>query len=246
MRRFFTDPENIVDDKIKIIEDASHISKVLRMEVDDEIIVFDGSGTDYVAKLEVINPKECIASILSCSHSEAEPDTKIYVFQGLPKAGKMETIVQKCVELGVCEIIPVQMQRCVVKLDQKGKTEKAKRWNKVSMEASKQCGRSIIPKVLEPVDFKTSLEMLNDLDLSIMPYEVLGHEGKRGLKQVLNEFKGKTIGILIGPEGGFSDSEAEEAKENNILQIGLGKRILRTETVASSVIPIIMYEKDEI
>ncbi|MBQ2891140.1 MAG: 16S rRNA (uracil(1498)-N(3))-methyltransferase [Clostridia bacterium] len=246
MRRFFTDPENIIDGKVRIIEDASHISKVLRMEIGEEIIVFDGSGKDYVARLDEISPKECIASIVSSKISDTEPDIKVYIFQGIPKSGKMETIIQKCVELGVYKIIPVEMQRCVVKLDNKGKADKTKRWNKVSVEASKQCGRSVIPEIIEPVDYQTSLLMLKELDLAIMPYEVLGHEGRRGLKELLGEFKGKSIGVIIGPEGGFSDSEAEEAKRNNIYQIGLGKRILRTETVASSLIPIIMYEKDEI
>ncbi len=246
MRRFFTDPENIIDGKVRIIEDASHISKVLRMEVGEEIIVFDGSGNDYIAQLYEISPKECIATIISSKKSETEPDIKVYIFQGIPKSGKMETIIQKCVELGVYKIIPVEMQRCVVKLDNKGKVDKTKRWNKVSVEASKQCGRSVIPEVCEPVSYKTALLMLKELDLAIMPYEVLGHEGRRGLKELLGDFKGKSIGVIIGPEGGFSDSEAEEAKENNIYQIGLGKRILRTETVASSLIPIIMYEKDEI
>ncbi len=246
MRRFFTDPENIVDGKVRIIEDASHISKVLRMEIGEEIVVFDGSGNDYIARLDSISPKECIASIVSSKVSDTEPDIKVYIFQGIPKSGKMETIIQKCVELGVYKIIPVEMQRCVVKLDNKGKADKTKRWNKVSVEASKQCGRSVIPEIIEPVNYKTALLMLKELDLAFMPYEVLGHEGRRGLKELLGEFKGKSIGVIIGPEGGFSDSEAEEAKENNIYQIGLGKRILRTETVASSLIPIIMYEKDEI
>lgn len=246
MRRFFTDPENIIDGKVRIIEDASHISKVLRMEIGEEIVVFDGSGNDYIARLDSISPKECIAAIVSSKVSDTEPDIKVYIFQGIPKSGKMETIIQKCVELGVYKIIPVEMQRCVVKLDNKGKADKTKRWNKVSVEASKQCGRSVTPEVYEPVNYQTALLMLKELDLAIMPYEVLGHEGRRGLKELLGEFKGKSIGVIIGPEGGFSDSEAEEAKENNIYQIGLGKRILRTETVASSLIPIIMYEKDEI
>ncbi len=246
MRRFFTDPENIINGKIKIVEDASHISKVLRMNIGDEIVVFDGSGNDYYAKLDSINPKECIASVISSEKSDTEPNIKIYIFQGLPKSGKMETIVQKCVELGVYEIIPVEMQRSVVKLDNKSRSEKAKRWNKVSVEASKQCGRSVIPKVSEPVNYVKALEMLKNLDLAIMPYEVLGHDGKRGLKEILNEFTGSSVGILIGPEGGFSNKEAELAHNKNVHQIGLGKRILRTETVASSIIPIVMYEKDEI
>lgn len=246
MRRFFTDPENINGNEIRIYEDASHITKVLRMNTGDELIVFDGGGYEYRARLVSITPKECIADIIDKTESEAEPQIKVSVFQGIPKSGKMETIIQKVVELGAHEIVPVEMARCVVRLDGKGKTEKTKRWNKVSVEAAKQCGRSVIPKVLEPVSYKNALEMMKKLDLSLMPYEVLGHEGKHGLKELLKEFNGKSVGVIIGPEGGFSDEEAEMAKSFGIHTIGLGRRILRTETVASAVVPIIMYEKDEI
>lgn len=246
MRRFFTEPINISDGKIRIIEDAGHITKVLRMSVGDEIIVFDGTGKEYLSKLEVISPKECLATVVSEEFSSSEPRIKVSVFQGIPKSGKMETIIQKVVELGAYEIIPVEMERCVVRLDGKSRVEKAKRWNKVSVEAAKQCGRSFIPKVLEPVDFGKALEMMKTHDLAVMPYEVLGHEGEKGLKPLLKSFDGETIGVIIGPEGGFSDKEAELAKNNGVNQIGLGERILRTETVASAIVPIIMYEKDEI
>ncbi len=246
MRRFFTEPINISDGKIRIIEDAGHITKVLRMSVGDEIIVFDGTGKEYLSKLEAISPKECLATVVSEEFSSSEPRIKVSVFQGIPKSGKMETIIQKVVELGAYEIIPVEMERCVVRLDGKSRAEKAKRWNKVSVEAAKQCGRSFIPKVLEPVDFGKALEMMKMLDLAVMPYEVLGHEGEKGLKSLLKSFDGETIGVVIGPEGGFSDKEAELAKNNGVNQIGLGERILRTETVASAIVPIIMYEKDEI
>ncbi len=246
MRRFFTDPENIADGLARIYEDAVHITKVLRMKENDEIIVFDGSGFEYVAKLESINQNECVARILRKTKSEAEPYVKVVIFQGIPKSGKMETIVQKVVELGAVEIVPVEMERCVVRLDHKGRREKAKRWNKVCVEAAKQCGRGCLPQVLEPVSFNVALEMMKKLDLSLMPYEVLGHEGEKGLKELLRNFDGQSVGILIGPEGGFSDGEASLAESMGINQIGLGKRILRTETVASTIVPIIMYEKDEI
>ena len=246
MRRFFTEPMNICDGKIRIIEDASHITKVLRMSEGDEIIVFDGTGKEYKARLDVISQKECLASVVSEEFSSAEPSVKVSVFQGIPKSGKMETIIQKVVELGAYQIVPVEMERCVVKLDGKSRVEKAKRWNKVSVEAAKQCGRSVIPKVLEPIEYNKALEMMSELDLAIMPYEVLGHDGEKGLKELLQSFNGKSVGVIIGPEGGFSDKEAENAKNKGIKQIGLGKRILRTETVASAIVPIIMYDKDEI
>ena len=175
--------------------------------------------------------------------SESEPKVKVTVFQGIPKSDKMEQIIQKCVELGAFSIVPVKTDRCIAKVKD---NEKIKRWNKISREAVKQCGRGIVPKVLEPIDFKEALSLMKEMDIALMPYEILGHEGEHGLKDILKSNKdAKEIGIIIGPEGGFSDSEAHLAEEFGLKTIGLGKRILRTETVASSVLSVIMYEYDE-
>ncbi len=248
MRRFFTEPQNISDDVAQIFEDSKHIEKVLRMNTGDRIMVFDGSGAEYIAELISIEKDVCRAKILEKNLSQSEPKIKISLFQGLPKSGKMETIIQKAVELGVFEIIPVMMERCVTKINNPASgAEKSKRWNKVSLEAVKQCGRGIVPRVHEPVSFEDAIEMMKKLHLPLMPYEILGHEGKHGLKDVLESKKdADTFGILVGPEGGFSDSEAEYAISQGIRAIGLGRRILRTETVASAVIPMIMYERNEI
>ncbi|MBQ7960656.1 MAG: 16S rRNA (uracil(1498)-N(3))-methyltransferase [Clostridia bacterium] len=248
MRRFFTEPQNISGGVAEIFEDSKHIEKVLRMNCGDRILVFDGSGTEYIAELVSIEKNLCRARILEETQSLSEPQVKITLFQGLPKSGKMETIIQKSVELGVFEIVPVIMDRCVTKIANKSAgEEKAKRWNKVSVEAVKQCGRGLIPKVLEPVSFEKAIEMMKELDLSLMPYELLGHEGKTGLKKVLSDKPDATsFGILVGPEGGFSDEEAAFALENEITAIGLGRRILRTETVSGALIPIIMFDRNEI
>lgn len=246
MRRFFTDPENIIGDNIRIIEDASHITKVLRKSPGDKIIVFDGSGYEYTASLSVVNSKECLAKVIKKEFSACEPDIKVSLFQGLPKSDKMDLIVQKSVELGVYEITPVISERCVSKLNEKNSEVKIRRWNKISVEAAKQCGRGICPRVTSPLSFSDAVSKMKELSLAVMPYEVLGHEGEHGLKELLKKWDGKSIGILIGPEGGFSDFEAEFAKERGIYQVGLGRRILRTETVGSSLISIVMYEKDEI
>ncbi len=247
MRRFFTEPENIKGNTAYIKDDASHITKVLRMNVGDEILVFDGTGYEYTAKLKEINKIECIAEITERTKSLSEPEVKITLFQGLPKASKMEYIVQKAVELGVYEIVPVEMERCVVRLnDDKSKADKVRKWQKVSVEAVKQCGRGKIPQIAMPIDFKTAVSKLKEFDLAIMPYEIMGHDGDKGLKEILKSNpQAKRIAIIVGSEGGFSDSEAMLAKENGIFQCGLGKRILRTETVGSALISIIMYEKDE-
>lgn len=247
MRRFFTEPQNINGNKAAIFEDSRHISQVLRMNPGDEILVFDGSGWEYKARLVQIDKKVCYAEIFEKNASLCEPETLITLFQGLPKTGKMETIVQKAVELGVSRIVPVEMERCVTKIKDAGAArEKALRWNKVSLEAAKQCGRGRIPEVSQPVSFAEAIEEMTKLELSIMPYEELGHEGNVGLKEVLQAHKSaKEIAIIVGPEGGFSKDEAKLAADNGISMVGLGKRILRTETVASAVIPVIMYEKNE-
>ncbi len=247
MRRFFTDPDNIKDDMIDIFEDSRHIEKVLRMNCGDRVLVFDGTGMEYTAELVSIEKNFCRARVVDKSVSLSEPKTGVTLFQGLPKSGKMELIVQKAVELGVFEIVPVIMERCVVKINGKSMgEEKAARWNKVSVEAAKQCGRGIVPKVTEPVSFEEAINRMKNLELAIMPYEELGHQGKTGLKKLLEENKAaKTIGVVVGPEGGFSEEEAALAKEMGINTVGLGKRILRTETVSGAILPVIMYDRDE-
>lgn len=248
MRRFFTEPQNISNGIAEIFEDSKHIEKVLRMTCGDRIVVFDGSGIEYVAELVSIEKNLCKAKILEENQSLSEPQVKITLFQGLPKSGKMETIIQKSVELGVFEIVPVMMERCVTKISNKAAgEEKAKRWNKVSVEAVKQCGRGLVPQVHEPVYFEKAVEMMKVLELPLMPYEFLGHQGKKGLKELLSENPdASTFGIMVGPEGGFSDGEAAFAIENGIKTIGLGHRILRTETVSGALIPMIMFDRNEI
>ncbi len=246
MRRFFTEPENISGTEATIFEDAEHISKVLRMNEGDEIIIFDGSGYEYISKLTQIDKAFCKAEIITKSFSEQEPAVSVTIYQGIPKSGKMEDIIQKSVELGAVSIIPVSMDRCVSKIESgKKEAEKIKRWNKVAVSAAKQCGRGIIPTVEPPLTFKQAIEKLRETELAIMPYEVLGHNGEAGLKTALKKYKAKEIGVIIGPEGGFSDSEAKLAMDSGIVTVGLGKRILRTETVSSAIISAIMYEKDE-
>ncbi len=245
MRRFFTEPENISGNTIRILEDASHITRVLRMEPGEQILVFDGTGYEYTAELTAIDNKECQAEILDRKFSEQEPETKITIYQALPKSGKMESIIQKSVELGVTSIVPTATDRCVVKLDGKAKAEKPKRWNKISLEAAKQCGRGVVPKVGTPISFQEAISQLKSMELALMPYEVLGHQGECSLKGVLQEKPYREIGVLIGPEGGFSDEEAELAQASGVKLIGLGKRILRTETVAAAITSMIMYEMNE-
>ena len=247
MRRFFTEPENIKENLAYIYDDASHISKVLRLGEGEDIIVFDGSGYEYLARLKTIGKSECVAEIYEKKESKSEPKIKVTLFQGVPKSGKMEQIIQKCTELGIYRVVPVMTERCVVKFSDKKSTEsKIARWQKVAVEAAKQSGRGIIPQVSLPMKFSEAAEFLAQYDLAVMPYELLGHEGGAGLREAVKGVDGcKTVGIMVGPEGGFSGSEAELAKSLGIRLCGLGRRILRTETVGAALTAILMYENNE-
>jgi len=246
LHKFFVNPNDVNDYKIRIMEDAGHISRVLRLNVGDEILIFDGIGTEYDCVLDIVGKSECVATIIEKRPCRGEPKTKVILFQGIPKSGKMELIIQKCVELGISEIYPTITKRTVVKFDnEKDKTNKTERWQKVSTEAAKQCGRGIVPIVHLPIEFDKAIETAKNLDLAIMPYEMLN--GKKDLRTVLSNNKNcDTIGFFIGPEGGFCETEAEIAKSNEIHLAGLGERILRTETAAITTLSIIMYENEEL
>ena len=246
LHKFFVNQSHISGDKVRIIEDASHISRVLRLNAGDEILIFDGNGFEYDCILNAVDKNECIAIITGKRPCRGEPKTKTTLFQGVPKSGKMELIIQKCVELGISEIYPVITKYTVVKFDsEKDKRAKAERWQKVAIEAAKQCGRGIVPTVHLPIEFYEAVATAKKLDLIIMPYEILG--GKKDLRNVLsNNINCETIGFFIGPEGGFDEAEAEFATANNVQLVGLGERILRTETAAITVAAIIMYENNEL
>lgn len=248
MRRFFTEPQNIRGDTAVLQEDAAHITRVLRMSPGDMICIFDGTGTEYTARLESLDQACCTARIVSRSQAVSEPDIQVTLYQGLPKAGKMEQIIQKAVELGVHAVVPVQTARCVARLsaDRRG-LEKISRYQKVAVAAAKQCGRGILPQILPPVSFAEAVSAMAACDLALMPYEGLGHEGQHNLKAVLGAHPDAgTIGVLIGPEGGFSDQEVQAAQAVGLHLVGLGPRILRTETAGSTMLSVIMYEKNEL
>lgn len=238
MPKFFTKPDSIFQNNIKITgEDVSHISKVLRMSKGDSIIVCDGSGNDYDAQITSISKTEVTAEIIRKYQCTAEPELKITLFQALPKQGKMEYIIQKNVELGITEFVPVYTKRCIAK-----PTNKTERWQKIAESAAKQSGRGIIPKVFPTVSFEQAIDLMSKSDLAIMPYEC---EEKVHLKSLLTSKNAKSISIFIGPEGGFDISEIKYATDNGIKTVTLGKRILRTETASLAVLPIILYEFGE-
>ena len=241
MNRFFGKSENMFSDYI-IIDgaDVNHIKNVLRMKTGEEVMVSGGNNTDYHCRISEISDDEIRLSIVERLESDKELPARIHIFQGLPKSDKMELIIQKCVELGVYEIIPVSMKRCVVKLDDKKASSKIARWQAISESAAKQSGRSIIPCVRNVMSYKEALNYAFTMDYTIVPYELA--EGMEATKAALANIKpGMDVAVFIGPEGGFDVSEIAEAGEKGMVPISLGKRILRTETAGLAVMSIIMY-----
>lgn len=246
MPKFFVLPEKVQENKILIdTEDVTHITRVLRLGVGDELLICDSTGTDYETEIAEISEKKIICEIKNSKKADTESELDITLYQGIPKGSKMEFIIQKCTELGVGRIVPVIMQRCVVKLEnEKAEQKKVSRWQKIAEEAAKQSGRGKIPEIAMPKTLKEAMEELKELELSFVPYEC---EEQNFLKPVLNQKKEvKSAGFLIGPEGGFDASEIELLKENNITCVTLGKRILRTETAGIAVISMLMYEIGDI
>lgn len=240
MPKYFVLPENITGDTIVITgEDAKHLATVLRSEEGDFVEVCDGCGIDYSCEITDVDKKEVTLKINEKTKCQSEPKTKITLFQGLPKADKMEMIIQKCVELGIEKIVPVATHRAVVKLDKKDSVKKIERWQKIAESAAKQSGRGIIPQIGDVVTFKEAVKLGAMAQGAIIPYE---HEEKRGIREFVKSFSGNEVAIFIGPEGGFADEEIELAMENGILSVSLGKRILRTETAGMATVAILLYE----
>lgn len=239
MHRFFTDRNSICGDTVKISgDDAHHISKVLRLKEDDEIIVCDKEGTDYCCSIKLISKDEVEAWILKKEAASSEPPVKITLYQGVPKGDKLESVIQKCVELGAFKIVPVAMKRSVAII--KDKEKKQVRMQRIALEASKQCQRAVVPEVLEVLSFKEALAHARDNDLKLLPYEA---ENKNKLKDILKENKNsKTIAVFIGPEGGFDEEEILLAQKEGFKILTLGPRIMRTETAPLACISAIMYE----
>ena len=245
MYHFFVDNNNISDKEIIITgSDVNHIKNVLRMKVDEELLISNGQDKDYYCKIEAISDDEIKALILDEEFEGTELPTELYLFQGLPKSDKMELIIQKAVELGVKEIIPVATKRCVVKLDDKKEASKIKRWQAISESAAKQSRRTIIPEISSVMSFKEAINRAKDFELGIIPYE--NFKDMKETKEVLSKVqKGIKIGIFIGPEGGFEESEVQYALDNGIHPISLGKRILRTETAGLAILSVLMFQLED-
>lgn len=208
------------------------------MKVGDEFLV-SLNGKSDLCVLEEITGDTAIAKITQENYQDTSLPVKLYLFQGLPKSDKMELVIQKAVELGAEGVIPVEMSRCVVKVEEKKKKSKQSRWQAISESAAKQSKRTVIPEVFEIMSFKNALKMAEEMDLFIVPYE--SKEGMKSTKNALSKMqKGMKVGILIGPEGGFDEKEIELAENSGGLIVSLGKRILRTETAAITALSMCM------
>lgn len=246
MPKFFVTQDKITENQIIIdTEDVAHISRVLRLGIGDHVTVCDSQGTDYEAEIAEMEQKQIVCSITEKRASESEPNIKVTLFQGLPKASKMEYIIQKTTELGISEIVPVKLSRCVVKIDnKKDERKKLDRWQKISEAAAKQSGRGIVPQISEIMTLDEVIKRSKEFDLFFVPYEC---EEQKTLKEVLlSRSDIKTVGFIIGPEGGFDPAETEKLRENGIDTVTLGKRILRTETAGEAVLAMTMYEIGDI
>lgn len=251
MRRFLVSPDSIKNDIVYISgEDLKHMVQVLRFRVGDHLLVFDGTGVEHEIELILIDKSVAAGKIIKTCMPDTEPRRKVILFQGMPKSDKMEWIIQKTVELGVSQIVPMITRYSVIREKERNIDGKLERWNRISREACKQSGRVIIPEVKKPLEFSQALELWENMvsneeggvSLPVFCYE---NEGKKCFKELLKCYNIdyiKTIGVFIGPEGGFSDEEIKLAREYDIIPVGLGNRILRTETAAIAVLSIIMYE----
>ena len=240
MPRFFVNNEDIDNGKIYISgEDAYHIARSLRMAVGDSVTVSDGEKYEYECKLLKIRDELCECEIISYAEGKSEPPVKITLYMGYPKGDKLEQVVQKAVELGVSEIIPFESSRCIKRPKEDRREKQIARLNKIAIEAAKQCGRLILPRVLDTVSFSELVSVMGKGRV-LFCYE---GEGCISLKEALSYVKaGDEVSVVIGSEGGFSESEAESARESGALLCNLGPRILRCETAPAYILSAISYQ----
>lgn len=247
MYHFFVEENAIADGLVHITgDDVNHIRNVLRMTAGEQVIISrknDSEDVDYYCSLTQITEREVTARI-DWTEETRELTNKIYLFQGLPKGDKMELIIQKSVELGVYEVIPVAMNRSIVKLDAKKEAGKLKRWQAISESAAKQSKRSIIPAVKQVMTVKEALSYAKEMNVKLLPYE--NEKGITQTRSMISEIQaGESVAVLIGPEGGFAPEEVEAAKNSGFRTVTLGKRILRTETAGLMMLSVLAYTLED-
>lgn len=245
MHHFFVTPSQVTESVIYVEgQDVNHMKNVLRMKPGEQVGISDGNNQKYICEVSQYEENRAILLIREKMEADTELSSKLYLFQGLPKSDKMEFIIQKAVELGAYEVIPVATRRSVVKLDPKKAAKKVERWGSISESAAKQAGRSLIPDVAEVMSYAEALKKARELDVILIPYELA--EGMDETKRKIRSIKrGQSVGIFIGPEGGFEKEEVEQAVENGAFPITLGRRILRTETAGLAILSVLMFELED-
>ncbi|MBO5351993.1 MAG: 16S rRNA (uracil(1498)-N(3))-methyltransferase [Lachnospiraceae bacterium] len=243
MHCFYCEAGNVSEDRIVITgSDVNHIKNVLRMRNGEELMICDGTGMEYTCRIAEFPAGEVLLDILKAEKASTELPVRLKLYQGLPKKDKMELIIQKAVELGAVEVIPVMTKRCIVKLeDEKKEAKKLERWQAIAESAAKQSGRGIIPTVSRVLNYKEAVKQAVEEGMALIPYELA--EGMKSLKEAAAKAPEQlVISVFIGPEGGFEESEVEFAREQGVVPVSLGKRILRTETAGFTTLSILMYE----
>lgn len=242
MQQFFAEPSWIQGNSIYIEgADVNHMKNVLRMKPGEDVRINDGSGKTYLCCIDHYEEDRAILDVLTELDSDTELPSRIVLFQGLPKGDKMEWIVQKAVELGAYSIVPFAAKRSVVRLDEKKSAKKQVRWQAIAKGAAEQSGRGIIPEVSGVMTFAEALESAKEMDVLLIPYEM--EKGMAETARVVEGIRpGQSVGIFIGPEGGFEEEEVERAKKAGAYPVSLGKRILRTETAGLTALSILMYK----
>lgn len=245
MQHFFVTPEQVRADYIYVDgSDVNHMKNVLRMRPGEQLLISDGNNHKYDCVIDRFEAGQAVLKIVSEEQADTELLSRISLFQGLPKSDKMEFIIQKAVELGVYEVIPVAAKRSVVRLDDKKAEKKRMRWNEIAKSAAKQSGRGIVPEVQNVMEFTQAVAYAGNLDVVLIPYELA--EGMQKTKRIIEALTpGQSVGIFIGPEGGFEKEEVHLALENGAKEITLGKRILRTETAGITTLSILMYHLEK-
>lgn len=246
MDRFFTPKSNInLEQNTCIIEgeDVKHISRVLRCKENDKLEVCDMDNNEYICEIREINKDNILLDIIEKVNIKRESGLKVKLYQGMPKGTKMELILQKLTEIGVDEIVLVQTKRSVTKIDNKKEDKKIERWERIIYEAAKQSKRGKIPTLRGVLSFKEALKDMENNDLNLCPYE---NERTISIKECLKDVNASTIGIFVGPEGGFEEDEIEKIQDMDGKVVSLGPRILRTETASVVASSIVLYELSDL
>lgn len=241
MYRFFVPSEQIYESSAEITgDDVNHIKNVLRMEAGEKVVISGGQGMDYYCIIRDVQSECILLDIERKEPVQTELPVRIVLFQALPKSDKMELVIQKAIELGAAEIVPVRTRRSVVKLDEKKAEKKVQRWQAIAEAAAKQSGRGIVPEVHKVMSFSEALRYGEELQQCLIPYE-LYDDMEATAATIAHVCEGESIGIFIGPEGGFERSEVALAMENGAQPVSLGKRILRTETAGLAILSVLMF-----